>query len=303
MARLAVIGVRALDRLLAAYRTAGRDARVGILRALEAIADPRAVTVARRALADGGDVAVAATGPLRALLDSQNNQAATEALDALVGTALDPAADHRLRLAAFDALREMPASVRDPVSAALEGRPGQSRAGSASVEIARDAVWDDAIEGRLPDDPGSLREAIQARASHAPLGVLQKLIDAARAREVESATATQRTSWLGVRGTLHQALALRRSRVALYDLRETLAGSQEPLPSSFLAALHAVGDESCLEAIGAAWSAAGEPVHAGWRHQLQAAFDAIVKREKITRRSGVMKRIHARWPGLESRPT
>ena len=90
VARLAVIGVRAVDRLLAAYRTAGRDARVGILRALEAIADPRAVTVARRALADGGDVAVAATGPLRALLDSQNNQAATEALDALVGTALDP---------------------------------------------------------------------------------------------------------------------------------------------------------------------------------------------------------------------
>ena len=40
-----------------------------------------------------------------------------------------------------------------------------------------------------------------------------------------------------VRGALHQALALRGSRVALYDLRETIERPPAPLPSSFLAAL------------------------------------------------------------------
>jgi len=62
-----------------------------------------------------------------------------------------------------------------------------------------------------------------------------------------------------------------------------------------MAALHVVGDESCLEPIATAWSATTD---AGWRHQLEAAFAAIVKREKLTRRSAVLKRISARWPAI-----
>src|SRR5690606_2655500 len=59
VARLSVLGERAVDRLVAAYPKAGRDARVGILRALEAAADPRALPVARSGLDEGGEIAAA----------------------------------------------------------------------------------------------------------------------------------------------------------------------------------------------------------------------------------------------------
>jgi hypothetical protein len=104
---------------------------------------------------------------------------------------------------------------------------------------------------------------------------------------------------------LHQALALRGSRVALYDLRESLselaARTDAPagtLPVSFLAALHVLGDESCLEPIAGVWARAGtddEP----WRAQLASAFRAIVKRQKLSRRHAAVKRILSRWPAAD----
>jgi hypothetical protein len=297
VARLAVVGARAVDRLVAAFPNAGREVRVGILRALEGIADPRALHVARSGLNEGGDLAVAAAGALRALLDSADERAAAAALDALVGAALDPTRDRRLRFAAYEALRDMPAAVLGPVTAAIRELPGELPSDPLQGEI--DAVWRDAIDGRLPESPLILREAIGERAETAPLGTLQRMIEACRARQDESALEADRAGWLAVRGALHQALALRGSRVALYDLRETLEGAKGPLPSTFATAVHAIGDESCLEGIAAAWSAAGE--NAAWRQQLQAAFEAIVKREKVTKRSPVMKRVASRWPEL-SRP-
>src|SRR5688572_8292725 len=73
IARLAVIGGRATDRLLAAY-TSARDARVrvAILRALEGIGDARGLTVACDALHGGGDAGVAAAAVLKPLLDSRD---------------------------------------------------------------------------------------------------------------------------------------------------------------------------------------------------------------------------------------
>jgi hypothetical protein len=96
-----------------------------------------------------------------------------------------------------------------------------------------------------------------------------------------------------LRGSLHQALALRGSRVALYDLRESIATSGEAMPPSFLAALHVVGDDSCLEPLAAAWSAATDP---HWQYQLAAAFQAIAKRERVSRRHAIAKRIAGRFP-------
>ncbi|HEY0871894.1 MAG TPA: hypothetical protein VGD94_00375 [Vicinamibacterales bacterium] len=295
VARLAVLGERAVDRLIAAYSRVEREARVGVLRALEAIADPRALRVARSGLDQGGEVAAAATGTLRALLDSPDEDAAAGALDALVGAALDPSRERRVRVAAFEALRGMPADVLEPVSAAIRQLPGAQPSETEQTEL--DAVWQDAIDGRLPDDPSILRDAVAARAAAAPLGTLQGLIEACRVREQDSPANAVRAGWLTVRGALHQALALRGSRVALYDLRETLEGAKGPLPTTFTTAVHAIGDESCLEGIAAAWSAAEGDASAAWRQQLRAAFDAIVKREKLTKRSAVMKKIVARWPG------
>jgi hypothetical protein len=140
-----------------------------------------------------------------------------------------------------------------------------------------DAVWQDGTEGRLPDAVGPMREAAQLRAASAPLGTLQKLVDAVRQRETSS---PQPAEWLALRGALHQALALRGSRVALYDLRETVERATTPLPSTFLTALHLVGDESCLSSIATAYKGTADQ---RWRQQLEAAFNAIVKREKLAR--------------------
>jgi hypothetical protein len=298
IARLSIIGERAVDRLVAAYDGAARDMKVAVLRALEAMGDGRTLPLARRALAEGGDVAIAAAASLRGLLASDHGPTATDALDILVAVALDPAAERRVRLAAFEGLREVPGNVRDRVAEALRLDPDtglQARAIEAPREAATaEAIWQDALEGRLPDTPADLRGVLQARAATAPLGVLQKLIDAVRQHEGTLA-GPLRAEWLGVRGALHQALALRGSRIAVYDLRETTADARDALPNSFLSALHVVGDETCLEGLAAAYAQA-PAADAHWRHQLAAAFRAIARRERIGKKHAAMKRIAARWP-------
>lgn len=287
VARLAILGDRAVDRLVAAWKTADRRSRIGILRALEAGADDRALPVAREALAEGGDIGAAATGVLRALLDSPTAATSAAALDALMSVVLNESADHRLRRAATEALESMPA-LRDQIAAALQGVP-DAAPGRSDTE----ATWQDAVEGRLPDDAGALRQAVQAHAATAPLSELQQVIDLIAGREREGQASRVHHEWRAVRGALHQALALRDSRIALYDLRETVAKAAEPLPPSFLAALHAVGDASCLEAIAAAYDSSWEP---RWQAQLREAFQAIVRREHLTRRSAAMKRLASKRP-------
>ena len=97
------------------------------------------------------------------------------------------------------------------------------------------SAWTAALEGRLPERAADLREAIQSRAAKAPLTSLQKLVDALRAREASDQA--QATEWRALRGSVHQALAVRGSRVALYDLKESLSQTRTPLPVSFLSAV------------------------------------------------------------------
>src|SRR5262245_39307644 len=256
IARLGIIGSRAVDRLIDAYTAASdRRAHVAILRALEGIGDPRSAPPARQAPVEGGDIAVAAASVLRTVLSSKHAATAAGALDALVAASLDARNDRRVRLAAFDALQDMPADVRQRVRDALDADgPSDIRdvaritdADAASAE----AVWADAVAGRLPETPDALREAINRRGASAPLNNLRRLIDTVRSREAEDRA--NAAAWLAVRGTLHQALAIRGSRVALYDLRETIEARPGSLPMTFLTALHVVGDVSCLEPIAAAW--------------------------------------------------
>jgi hypothetical protein len=298
IARLAIIGGRAMDRLTAAYASSDRDTRVAILQAAEAIADPRAIPLAVRALSEGGDLARAGTLVLRALLDSSAAAAAAGALDVLVATALDRAAERAVRSAAFDALQDMPPAVRGRVAEALQDDPDvdvKARAANAPRDAAAtEAVWKDALEGTLPEDPAIVREAVRHRAAAAPLSALQKLVESVREREAAVRSQSRREAWRHIRGSIHQALALRGSRVAVYDLRETVA-SEGALPSSFLTALHVVGDESCLEPLAASWMAAG-PDAGDVRQQLESAFQAIVNREKISARSALLKRIATRYP-------
>jgi hypothetical protein len=297
IARLAIIGSRAVERLIATYAsTADRRGQISILRALEAIGDRRSAALARSALKTGGDVAVAATGVLRSLLASAEDGVGAAALDVLMTTALDRSLEHRVRLAAYEALQDLPEDARARVADAVKHDAGGALtevAQTAGSEAARcEAIWSDAVEGRLPGDPKPLRDAVAARAATATLTAIQKLIDQVRTEERET-TPAAREGWLSLRGALHQALAMRGSRIALYDLRETLDERAHPLPISFLTTLHVLGDASCLEPIAAAWSRADDD---RWRHQLAEAFHAIVRREKVTRRSAAMKRLAARWP-------
>jgi len=299
IARLAVIGARAIDGLHKAYAAASdRETRVAVLRALESTGDGRTIAIARQAIAEGGDVAVAGAAALRGLLDSPHGPTSTDALDVLVATALDRTSDRIVRLAAFEALHAIPEGVRARVAEALQTDPDErlkARVADASHGVATaDDVWQDALEGRLPDSPGVLREAAATRAGAAALSALQKMIDACRVRE-GTVPRTRRPEWQALRGALHQALALRGSRIAVYDLRESLQDTKGHLPTSFLAALHVVGDQSCLEPLATAYARA-DPADAWWRAQLAAAFRAIARRERVTRRHVVIKRIAARWP-------
>jgi hypothetical protein len=306
IARLAVIGPRAVDRLTKTLAgTSDRAARVAILRALEAVGDHRAAPAAQRGLDEGGDVAIAAAGVLRSLLDSPHGHVASKALDSLVAVALDERVERRVRVAALQALDQMPADVREKVAAALG--PGtddtvreQSRQRDKATASA-DALWRDALDGLVPDDPDLLRAAVSARAATAPLGTLQKLIDEVRRVENDARGAGRKEDWRAVRGAIHHALALRGSRVAVYDLRESFAEPGSRLPVSFLSAVQAVGDRSCLEPLAATLSSAASEHDQRWQHQLAAAFRAIARREKITRRHAVMRRISARWPHTHDR--
>jgi hypothetical protein len=255
-----------------------------VLRVLEATADPRALPVVEAALAAGGDVAVASIAVLRELLTRTVQGADVKALDLLLSVARDGSRDRRLRAAARQALDAAPQDVRDALGAL--GEPEDQAA----------ALWQDALDGHLPDDPRQLREAIAARAETAALADLRRLVDAMAERERAQKKAAAVDDWRAARGALHQALALRGSRVALYDVREAFAQASGPLPSPFIAAITLIGDESCVEPLAAAYVNAGQD--ARWQQQVAQAFREVVKRERITRRHSALRRALAKAPQL-----
>jgi hypothetical protein len=300
IARLAVLGPRAVDHLLRAYTAMPlAETRVGILRALESSGDARAGALARGALTDESPAVVAAAiGALRGLLGSANAAAGRDALDALVALVLDRTRPTDSRVAAFDALRELPPSILDPIRQSVADDPDpilRQRVRGDTTHETGATVWTDAVEGRLPPSPERLRAAVVANGDSAKLIHLQRLVDLLRTREAAEPDAERREAWRVVRGAVHQALAARGSRLALYDLRDSLLET-ERLPVAFLAALEDVGDASCLEPLAAAYDAASGGTDPWWRDHLAAAFRAIVHREGLTRRHTVVKRTMARWP-------
>ena len=88
IARLIILGPRAVGRLVASYDAdAGRERRIAILRVLEASGDDRALAAARTAVASGGEVAIAGVSVLRELLMRGTGSVHAEALDLLLGVA------------------------------------------------------------------------------------------------------------------------------------------------------------------------------------------------------------------------
>ena len=297
IARLSVIGSRAVTRLLtlAADESAPVHARLGALTALETIADPRACATAR-ALATEPDVrvAVAAIGVLGALVLG-DDAPADRAFDRLTSLALDASIDSDRRVAACRALEGLPANVVAPILKTLStesAAPVQAHATRAQAGATQpiDSITD---EG-LPSDPAVMAAIVREEGPDARVTLLRDLVDRVRERERSITSTEVRAQWMAARGLLHQQLAARNSRLAVYDLRETLAASSDPLPVGFLAAAAAVGDLGCLEPLAASWVAAtGDR---WWRDHLAEAFAAIVKREKITRKHPLMKKLLERTP-------
>jgi hypothetical protein len=296
---LTVIGQRAVDRLvtLASNRSAPATARIAAFRSLEAIADARALPAALGAFADAdSSVTIAGVNTARPFLRISQG---VGALDGVIQIALDRARALAVRIAAIQALRELPEATIEPVLAALSGDPDPEIANVLRPPRRRAVVntvqrLETAAAGTLPADAEALKSAVARAGADVPLSTLHQVIERVRVRE-GSESAQGRAGWMGVRAAAHLALANRGSRVALYDLRETIESSREPLAVEFFAAVTAIGDASCLEPIAMAYGRAKDD----WsRRHLADAFRTIVGREKITRRHSATKKIEKRFPGM-----
>jgi hypothetical protein len=228
--------------------------------------------------------------------------------DRLTGLAVDTERPPDLRLAAIDALSDLTSAELRPLWSVLaqDSHPAVRARAQAAVSQHAAAPIDPirivtaAAGGSLPDDPVALGDAIAEAARTITLPLLHRVVERIREREALEPPG-RRAQWTNARAAAHLALAGRGSRLALYDLRESLERTTAPLPVGFLAALSLVGDAGCLEAVAAAYAKSGHssPAHMDWWQQhLASAFQTIVKRERLTRRHALMKKIMKRWPSI-----
>lgn len=322
IARLTVIGTRAVDRLLTLVGDAAAPslARTAAFRALEGIADPRTLTPAldvlraplgrRRDRAPVGpddEVAVAAVGVARGFLQGS---AHVEALDALTATALDRRRGEAVRVAALRALEALDTATLRPIREALltDGSPrlrafAQGGAVDPTESSPPGGSWlDGSPHLAMPDDPDAVRHEIERRGATTSLSLLHRALEGVRERELQAAAGTRR-GWRAARAAVHVALAHQGSKVGLYDLREILDGAHGPVAAPLLTAVGLIGDASCLERLAELYArnastVPGSRESAGetWRQQVVWVFRSIVTREHITARHAVAKKIKARWP-------
>jgi HEAT repeat protein len=308
-ARLSVIGERAVPHLLEGLAASGSAVgRAAILKVLEVTSDRRGVDAALALLKNPGTepgVALAAVSLVGRCLDSERGP---ESLEALTRIAVDETAADLLRLASLDVLAGMPARVLVPLRERLGSDPSPAvrarAAGSAASSPPHAdplAALEEAAAGG-PADPALLKVLLKATAGQVPLASLHRLVETTRTHEHAARSDLDRSAWQEVRGMVHVALSDRGSRVAVYDLRETLESAPGMLPAAFLSALGRVGDRSCLEAVVGALARAttSRKPNAEWRGQLLATARSIVQREGLTRRHGVVRRVMSRWPDAAS---
>jgi hypothetical protein len=273
VARLRVLGARAVPRLakLIADPQAG-PARTRALNALDGVDDPHVVDIALKALASRDtDAVIAALGVLRSWVAQE---AGTRLLEAITAIAVDRHRDARIRVAAIDALAELPDDLVQPLRAQA---PPPEAGGPPLDNAAAALVW------------------VEAHGGKATLATLHDAIKAFRDIEGRADTRRGREEWVKARAAAHRVLADRGSRLALYDARETISGAQAPLPAGFLEAIERVGDASCLEPLARAWSASRDT---RWRDQLSNAARQILVRSKLGGRSAVVKGIRTHWTGF-----
>jgi hypothetical protein len=277
VARLRVIGRPAFTSLARLIHQAqlAPTARAAALAALEGMDEPRAVPTACAALDTPDDaVALAAIAVLRGWVTHEHGIGAVEALTV---AALDRARGTPVRLAALDALSELPPHLVAPVRAtsALEPSP------PPTSDAARSLEW----LARFDDT--------------ASLSAVHEVLSAAREAERGAPSERQQRDWARVRAAAHLALATRGSRLGLYDLRDTFSTATQPLPLDLLTALARVGDEHCLEPLARAWTAAAD--EPWWQARLAEAAADLIGRCGLSGRHAVVKRLRVRWPAFTAR--
>jgi hypothetical protein len=275
VARLRVLGARAVPALLTLAGSIGSAGpRAAALAALEGTLDARIVAVARAALDDRDThVALAAVAVLRGWLTREQG---TEALEALTVAALDRERPGTVRLAALDALSDLPAHLVAPI-----------RAKSALV-----------LPDRASADATGALEWLAAHGESASLATVHDTLSKAREAERTAPPGARRDDWRRVRGVAHVMLARRGSRLALYDLRDAFGAAAAPLPLDFLTAVATVGDDTCLEPLARAWAAAkAEP---WWRARLGEAGADVVTRGGLTGRHASIRRLKSKWPDFHA---
>jgi hypothetical protein len=274
IARLRVLGSRAVARLELLLQHGADEERVSALRVLEGIDDPRVTELAAASLGDASQaVRLQAVQTLRPWV---TREAGTRVMETLVSCALSDAQSTEVRAAAREALSQLPQDIIQPV---LEQSPS--------------AVTP-------PDAPSVEPASIQAwlvTHSEAPLSSLHAVITQLRTHEPRDSGEVDRLAWVVARGSIHAALARRGSAVALYDLRETFDHAHAPLPLDYLTAITTIGDAACLESLAKAWTATASS-EVWWRERLADAAAAIAARLKLTKRHAAVKRVHTRWPGF-----
>ncbi len=307
-ARLGAIGARAVPHLIEAFRaTHSTVARTAILHVLETIRDRRALALGLDVLADPDRdpaTAAAAIGLLGTFLDGES----THALETLGAVAVDADRPDLERLAAWQMLERMPGRILAPLRTRLarDGSPAIRRrvlaepAGdTAPLPLIDPADLLAAAAAGQPTDPALLMVALPSAGHRIPLTTLHRLIERARSNERDAGEQADAREWLAVRAAVHAALAGRRSRVALYDVKDTVEQAQGPLPAAFATALARVGDAACLEVIAGALARMREtptPQAHEWRDQLLDAGRAILDHERLTRRHAVVRRLARMHP-------
>jgi hypothetical protein len=222
------------------------------------------------------------------------------AADCLVAAATDTARSGVGRAAALRALDAIgdPQALQSVIALIDDGDPNVAQAAVAVLRTdVAVSVLRRAADGALPDEADQVRHLVAIGGAGAPLSVLQRIVD--RLRERETAEPENRQArWAAARAAVHQTLAERGSRAALYDLRESIATAPGPLPIGFIAAASLVGDVTCLEPLAAAYVRSTTARDTWWRAHLADAFRAIQRRDRVPPRHPALKRIASRWPDV-----
>jgi hypothetical protein len=301
VARLAIAGARAEAAVVQTLAHAEPRGQAALLGVLERLATPRALAVALEYLdAPDTTVAAAAVSAVRAHLGSADAEAATAALDALVALCLDLSRVEATRLAAIDALADLGDAGLGPVRGRLRSdasarirRAAGDGTSAAATGAGAAASRLEALAAAPGDDPAIIQQVVADAGAAATLATLHELVLALGHRERAAASEADRAGWSLALGAAHRALAGRGSRLALFDLRDAIGRTPPERLGEFLAAGEAIGDGHLLEPLARAWTAGGgAEVH----RRIEAAFTAIVARERLTRRHAALKTVIERWP-------